>query len=183
MTSREKRTLTNRFPEYKMRAYIEQRKIFDSINWTAYRGAISALTDQVRTFVSKPSHNWLPVGLREHRCGLARLGQKFDLTYDSGTINLERDVKHSDRQHRQHYHSPYQFSRTRIAVQQQQLPYARTQRPPRLHATFASTFLGSEATVKILNSLCWTNGRFACGVTPAAGQGRIFSTVKRCGKT
>jgi hypothetical protein len=45
--------------------------ILDSINWTAYRAAISALTDQVRTFVIKLNHDWLPVGVWEHRYGAA----------------------------------------------------------------------------------------------------------------
>jgi hypothetical protein len=45
--------------------------IFDSINWTAYRATISTLTDDVRTFVIKLSHNWLPVGVQERRCGAA----------------------------------------------------------------------------------------------------------------
>jgi hypothetical protein len=42
-----------------------------SISWTAYRAANSALTENVRTFVIKLSHSWLPVGVREHRCGAA----------------------------------------------------------------------------------------------------------------
>jgi hypothetical protein len=76
ITSREKRKLTNKFPEYEIRAYIQQRNdwadhIFDSISWTAYRLAISALIENVRTFVIKLSHNWLPVGVRERRCGAA----------------------------------------------------------------------------------------------------------------
>jgi hypothetical protein len=41
----------------------------DSINWTAYRAALSTLTDQGRTFVIKLSHDWLPVGVREHIYG------------------------------------------------------------------------------------------------------------------
>jgi hypothetical protein len=74
--SREKRKLTNEYPEYEIRAYLLQRndwtaQIFDSINLTAYRAAISALTDQLRTFVIKLSHNCLPVGVRERRCGAA----------------------------------------------------------------------------------------------------------------
>jgi Holliday junction resolvase RusA-like endonuclease len=55
ITSYEKHTLANEFPEYEIRAYLQQRNgwtahTLDSINWTAYRAAISALTDQVRTF-------------------------------------------------------------------------------------------------------------------------------------
>jgi hypothetical protein len=76
ITSCENPALTNEFPEYGIRAYLQQRNgwtahILDSINWTAYRAAISALTDQVRTFVIKLSHDWLPVGVRERRYGAA----------------------------------------------------------------------------------------------------------------
>jgi hypothetical protein len=72
ITSNEKRTLTNEFPEYEIEAYLQQRNgwnahTLDSINWTAYQAAISALTTQVRTFVVKLSHDWLPVGIREHQ--------------------------------------------------------------------------------------------------------------------
>jgi hypothetical protein len=72
----EKFTPTNEFPEYEIRVYIQQRyncidHIFDSINWTAYRAANSAFTDNVRTFVIKISHNYSPVGVRERRCGAA----------------------------------------------------------------------------------------------------------------
>jgi hypothetical protein len=57
------------------RACIQKRNnwtshIYDAIHWTAYRAAISALTDNVRTFVIKLSHK-LPVGVRERRCGAA----------------------------------------------------------------------------------------------------------------
>jgi hypothetical protein len=45
--------------------------IYDSINWTAYQSAISLYTDSLRTFVIKLSHGWLPVGVRERRCGAA----------------------------------------------------------------------------------------------------------------
>jgi hypothetical protein len=74
ITCYEKRTPTNEFPEYKIRAYLQQRNGWTahtlySINWTAYRAAISALTDQVRTIVIKVSHDWLPVSVRERRCG------------------------------------------------------------------------------------------------------------------
>ena len=60
ITSNEKRTLTNEFPEYEIRAYLQQRNGWNahtlaSINWTAYQAAISALTSQVRTFVIKLS--------------------------------------------------------------------------------------------------------------------------------
>jgi hypothetical protein len=48
--------LTNEFLEYEIRAYLQQCNY-----WTAYRAVISALTDNVRTFVIKLSHNWLPV--------------------------------------------------------------------------------------------------------------------------
>jgi hypothetical protein len=65
ITSYEKRTLTNEFPEYKIRAYLQQRNgwtahTLDSVNWNAYQAALSALTDQVRTFVIKLSHDCLP---------------------------------------------------------------------------------------------------------------------------
>jgi hypothetical protein len=58
-----KAQLTNEFPEFESRAYIQKRnnwtdQIFDSINWTAYRAALSALTDNVGSFVIKLSHNW-----------------------------------------------------------------------------------------------------------------------------
>jgi hypothetical protein len=74
--SREKSTLTTEFPEYEIRAYIQQHNnwtdhIFDSRKWTVYRAAISALTDNIRAFVIKLGHNWLPVGVRERRCGAA----------------------------------------------------------------------------------------------------------------
>jgi hypothetical protein len=64
ITSCEKRTLRNEFSEYELRAYLQQRNgwtahILDSINWNAYRTAISAITNQVRTFVIKFSHDWL----------------------------------------------------------------------------------------------------------------------------
>jgi hypothetical protein len=53
ITSCEKRTLGNEFSEYKIRANLQQRNgwtahILDSINWTAYRAAISAITNQVQ---------------------------------------------------------------------------------------------------------------------------------------
>jgi hypothetical protein len=56
ITSCEKRTLTNKFPEYEIRAYLQQRNgwtthTLDPINWTAYQAAISGLTDQVGTVV------------------------------------------------------------------------------------------------------------------------------------
>jgi hypothetical protein len=59
----------NEFPEYEIRAYLQQRNywayhIFDSINCTTYLAAISALTDNARTFVIKLSHSWLRVGVR-----------------------------------------------------------------------------------------------------------------------
>ena len=68
--------LTNDFTEYELRAYLQKRNnwtdhTFDSISWTAYGAAISTLTDKVRTFVIKLSHGWLPVGVRERRCGAA----------------------------------------------------------------------------------------------------------------
>jgi hypothetical protein len=74
ITSNEKRTLANEFPEYEMRAYLQQRQgwnahTLDSINWTAYQAAISTLTQLVRTFVVKLSHDWLLVGVREHTHG------------------------------------------------------------------------------------------------------------------
>jgi hypothetical protein len=61
------RMLTNEFLEYELRGYIQQRNnwtyhIFDSVNCTVYRAAISTLTDNVRTFMIKLSH-W------ERRCG------------------------------------------------------------------------------------------------------------------
>jgi hypothetical protein len=64
------------FPEYELRAYLQQRNgwtahILDSINWTAYRAAISAITNQVRTFVIEFSHDWLPVGVWDYRNGAA----------------------------------------------------------------------------------------------------------------
>jgi hypothetical protein len=54
ITSRERRTLTVEFPENEIRVYLQQRNhwadhIFDFINSTAYRAAISALTENVRT--------------------------------------------------------------------------------------------------------------------------------------
>jgi hypothetical protein len=57
ITSNEKRTLKNEFPEfpeYETRASLQQRNgwnahTLDSINWTAYQAAISALTNQVPT--------------------------------------------------------------------------------------------------------------------------------------
>jgi cytidylate kinase len=69
ITSREKHMLTNEFPEYASREYLQQRNnwtdhIVDSIDWTAYRAVISAVTDNVRTFVIKISHNWLPTPMR-----------------------------------------------------------------------------------------------------------------------
>jgi hypothetical protein len=69
-----KRTFTNEFPEYEIRAYLQQGNgwnalTLDSINWTAYQAAISAFTTQVRTFVIKLSHDWLPVGVQEHQYG------------------------------------------------------------------------------------------------------------------
>jgi hypothetical protein len=50
ITSNEKRTLKNEFPEYEIRAYLQQRNgwnahTLDSIKWTAYQAAISALTN------------------------------------------------------------------------------------------------------------------------------------------
>jgi hypothetical protein len=74
ITRYEKCTLTNAFPEYEIRAYLQQRNgwnahTLDSINWTLYQAAISALTNQVHTFVIKLSHDWLPVGVREHTYG------------------------------------------------------------------------------------------------------------------
>jgi hypothetical protein len=71
-----RRTLRNEFSEYEIRAYLQQRNgwtahILDSINWIAYRAAISAITNQVRTFVIKFSHDWLPVGVRDYRNGAA----------------------------------------------------------------------------------------------------------------
>jgi hypothetical protein len=79
-----KSTLTNEFPEYEIRVYIQQRNnwsdhIFDSINRTAYRAAISALTDNIRTCTIKLSHKWLPVGFRERRCGAATARKAFNL--------------------------------------------------------------------------------------------------------
>jgi hypothetical protein len=45
ITSHEQRTLTNAFPVFELRAYIQQRinwtdHIFDALSWTAYRSAI-----------------------------------------------------------------------------------------------------------------------------------------------
>jgi hypothetical protein len=76
ITSCEKRTLRNEFPEYEIRAYLQQRNgwtahILVSINWTAYRAANSAITNQVRTFVIEFNHDWLPVGVRDYRNGAA----------------------------------------------------------------------------------------------------------------
>jgi hypothetical protein len=69
-TSHKNRTLTTELPEYKLRAYNNWTDhVFDSINWTAYRSASSILTDNVRTFAIKLRHDWLPVGVRERRCG------------------------------------------------------------------------------------------------------------------
>jgi hypothetical protein len=63
-----------RVREYELWAYIEQRNhwtdgIYDSISWTAYRSAISIPTHNGRTFEIKQSHDWLPVGVWERRCG------------------------------------------------------------------------------------------------------------------
>jgi hypothetical protein len=76
ITSCEKRTLRNEFSEYEIRAYLQQRNgwtahILDSINWTAYRAATSAITNQVRISVIKFSHDWLPVCARDCRNGAA----------------------------------------------------------------------------------------------------------------
>jgi hypothetical protein len=61
ITSHEKRAITNEFPDYVLRAYIQQRNnwvnhIYDSISWTTYRASISILTDNARTFVIKINH-------------------------------------------------------------------------------------------------------------------------------
>jgi hypothetical protein len=76
ITSCEKRTLRNEFTEYEIRSYLQQRNgwtahILDSINWTVYRAAISAITNQVRIFAIKFSHDWLPVDVRDYRNGAA----------------------------------------------------------------------------------------------------------------
>jgi hypothetical protein len=68
ITIHEKRTLTNEFHEYKLRAYTQQRnnwtdQISDSSSWTAYRSAISLLTDYIRTSVIKISHGWITGGV------------------------------------------------------------------------------------------------------------------------
>jgi hypothetical protein len=65
VTSHEQRTLTHDFPVFELRAYIQQcinwtDHIFDALSCTAYRSAISILTDNVRTFVSKLSRSCLP---------------------------------------------------------------------------------------------------------------------------
>jgi hypothetical protein len=56
--------------------YLQKRnnrtdQVYDSISWSAYRSATGLLTDNVRTFVTKLSHGWLPVGVRESRCSAA----------------------------------------------------------------------------------------------------------------
>jgi hypothetical protein len=66
-TSREKRTLTNEFPEYEIGSYLQQRNgwtahILDSINWTAYREAISALIcDQTQPLLVTIWHPGTPM--------------------------------------------------------------------------------------------------------------------------
>jgi hypothetical protein len=70
------RALANEFPEYEIRAYLQKcngwtAHMLDPINWTAYRAAISALTDQV---------HWLPVafGNTETALRLTPAGNVFN---------------------------------------------------------------------------------------------------------
>jgi hypothetical protein len=64
------RTLGTELPEYECRDYLQQRNDWSnetdhSISWFAYRSASAGLTDNLRTFVVKFCHNWLPIGVRE----------------------------------------------------------------------------------------------------------------------
>jgi hypothetical protein len=73
ITSREIRTLRTELPEYELRAYPQKRNdwsdvVCDYTIWRAYGSASAGFNDNLRTFVVKCIHGWLPIGLRERRC-------------------------------------------------------------------------------------------------------------------
>jgi hypothetical protein len=74
ITSREIRTLRTALPENELRDYLQRRNDWsnetcNSINWYAYSSASAGFSDNARTFMVKLTHNWLPIGVRERRCG------------------------------------------------------------------------------------------------------------------
>jgi hypothetical protein len=73
VSSRKIRTLRNALPENELRDYLQRRndwsnETYISINWSAYGSASAGLSDNLRRFVVKLTHNWLPIGVRERRC-------------------------------------------------------------------------------------------------------------------
>jgi hypothetical protein len=76
ITSKEKHSIATELADYALRDYLQQHnnwtpKTYESISWKAYRSSTSKINVAARIFVVKHTHDWLPVGIRERRCGAA----------------------------------------------------------------------------------------------------------------